>query len=128
LKKDDLDQLVIHFVREAPGGRSGGMAAAALSNFCNEGRVPHRHWFEPRGLSQIVRCILADNGEVTLREPLQPLFELWEDATAMAEFDSSRLSDDYGYDEARECWWGSDSRGRMYRFEVEQVAAAEAAA
>ena len=73
---------------------------------------------------QIVRCILADDGEVTLREPLQPLFELWEDATAMAEFDSSRLSDDYGYDEARECWWGSDSRGRMYRFEVEQVAAA----
>ena len=85
---------------------------------------------EPRGslVFQIVRCILADNGEVTLREPLQPLFELWEDATAMAEFDSSRLSDDYGYDEARECWWGSDSRGRMYRFEVEQVAAAEAAA
>ena len=36
---------------------------------------------------QIVRCILADNGEVTLREPLQPLFELWEDATAMAEFE-----------------------------------------
>lgn len=77
---------------------------------------------------QIVRCILADNGEVTLREPLQPLFELWEDATAMAEFNSSRLSDDYGYDEARECWWGSNSRGRMYRFEVEQVAAAEVAA
>jgi len=25
---------------------------------------------------QIVRCILADDGEVTLREPLQPLFEL----------------------------------------------------
>jgi len=40
----------------------------------------------------------------------------------------SAIGNDYGYDEARECWWGSDSRGRMYRFEVEQVAAAEAAA
>ena len=74
---------------------------------------------------QIVRCILAENGEVAARQPLQPLFDLWEDATAIAEFDSSRLSGDYGYDEARDCWWASDSLGRMYRFEVEQVAVAE---
>ena len=86
--------------------------------------------FEPRGLPvfQIVRCILAENGEVAAREPLQPLFDLWEDATAIAEFDSSRLCGDYGYDEARDCWWASDSGGRMYRFEVEQVAAADVAA
>jgi hypothetical protein len=85
---------------------------------------------EPRGLPvfQIVRCILAENGEVAARQPLQPLFDLWEDATAIAEFDSSRLSGDYGYDEARDCWWASDSSGRMYRFEVEQVAAADVAA
>jgi hypothetical protein len=77
---------------------------------------------------QIVRCILAENGEVVARQPLQPLFELWEDATAMAEFDSSRLCGDYDYDEGRGCCWASDSRGRMYRFEVEQVAAADVAA
>ena len=77
---------------------------------------------------QIVRCILAENGEVAARQPLQPLFDLWEDATAIAEFDSSRLSGDYGYDDVRDCWWASDSLGRMYRFEVEQVAVADAVA
>lgn len=77
---------------------------------------------------QIVRCILAEDGEVAARQPLQPLFDLWEDATAIAEFDSSRLCGDYGYDEARDCWWASDPGGRMYRFEVEQVAAADVAA
>jgi len=46
----------------------------------------------------------------------------------MAEFDSSRLWGDYGYDEERGYWWASDSRGRMYRFVVEEVAAANAAA
>jgi hypothetical protein len=103
----------------------------ALSNFCNEARVPHRRWVRNQGglpVFQIVRCILAENGEVAARQPLQPLFDLWEDATAIAEFDSSRLSGDYGYDEARDCWWASDSSGRMYRFEVEQVAAADVAA
>jgi hypothetical protein len=85
---------------------------------------------EPRGslVFQIVRCILGENGEVAARQPLQPLFDLWEDATAIAEFDSSRLSGDYGYDDARDCWWASDSLGRMYRFEVEQVAVADAVA
>jgi hypothetical protein len=77
---------------------------------------------------QIVRCMLDENGEVFARRPLQPLFELWEDAVAMAEFDSSRLSGDYGYDKARQCWWASDSRGRMHRFVIEEVAAEAAAA
>ena len=40
---------------------------------------------------QIVRLALDDSGEVTARRPLQPCFELWEDAIAMAEFDASRL-------------------------------------
>jgi hypothetical protein len=65
--------------------------------------------------------VLDDKNEVVARRPLQPLFELHEDATAMAEFDSSRLCDDYGYDEERGCWWARDSSGRMYRFEVEEV-------
>jgi hypothetical protein len=76
---------------------------------------------------QIVRCVLDDKNEVLARRPLHPLFELREDAAAMAEFDSSRLWDDYGYDEERNCWWARDSRGRMYRFEVEEVAAEVAA-
>ena len=45
---------------------------------------------------QIVRLALDDNGEVNARRPLQPLFELREDALAMAEFDASRLWGDYG--------------------------------
>jgi hypothetical protein len=64
---------------------------------------------------QIVRLALNGGGEVTTRRPLQPCFELWEDAMAMAEFDASRLWGDYGCDEA------TDSRGRNYRFVIEQV-------
>ena len=77
---------------------------------------------------QIVRCALDDKGEVTLRRPLHPLFELREDALAMAEFDASRLWGDYGYDEERSCWWASDSGGRVYRFEVKEIIMEEAAA
>jgi len=68
---------------------------------------------------QIIRCMLDDNGEIAARRPLQPMYELWEDAVAMAKFDSSRLGGDHGYDEARQCWWASDSSGRMHRFIVE---------
>ncbi|HME28391.1 MAG TPA: hypothetical protein VKE53_00790 [Pseudolabrys sp.] len=71
---------------------------------------------------QIVRCLIDDNGEVVGRRRLQPLFELWEDAIAIAEFDASRLWGDYGFDEHRSYWWARDSRGRMYRFEIEKVA------
>ena len=77
---------------------------------------------------QIVRCVLDESGEVIARRPSQPLFELWEDAIAMAEFDSSRVWGEYGYDEERSCWWASDSRGRMYRFVIEAVASADVAA
>jgi hypothetical protein len=77
---------------------------------------------------QIVRLELDDNGEVAARRPLQPLFELREDAMAMAEFDASRLWGDYGCDEARDCWWATDAHGRKYGFVVESVSATEAAA
>jgi hypothetical protein len=77
---------------------------------------------------QIVRCSLDEDGKVAMRRPLEPLYELREDAMAMAEFDSSRLPGDYDYDEKRDCWWASDSRGRIYLFEIEEVAGAEAAA
>jgi hypothetical protein len=77
---------------------------------------------------QIVRLTLDDNGEVEARSPLQPLFELREDAMAMAEFDASRLWGDYGRDEERDCWWATDARGRNYRFVVEPVPATHIAA
>jgi hypothetical protein len=56
------------------------------------------------------------------------LFELREDALAMAEFDASRLSGDYGCDDERDGWWATDARGCKYRFVVEPVADADAAA
>jgi hypothetical protein len=77
---------------------------------------------------QIVRLALDDNGEVDTRRPLQPLFELREDAMAMAEFDASRFSGDYGCNEERHCWWATDAGGRKYRFVVEAVGAADVAA
>jgi hypothetical protein len=77
---------------------------------------------------QIVRLALDDNGEVNARRALQPYYELWEDAMAMAEFDASRLWGEYGCDEERNCWWATDSRGRNYRFVIEQVASADLAA
>jgi hypothetical protein len=77
---------------------------------------------------QIVRLALDGNGEVNARRALQPYYELWEDAMAMAEFDASRLWGEYGCDEERNCWWATDSRGRNYRFVVEQVASADLAA
>jgi hypothetical protein len=77
---------------------------------------------------QIVRLTLDDDGEVIARRPLQPFFELRDDAMAMAEFDASRLWGDCGRDEERDCWWATDSRGSKYRFVVEEVVAADVAA
>lgn len=77
---------------------------------------------------QIVRIALDDSDNVVARRPLQPLFELRDDAIAMAEFDASRLWGDYGLDEERDCWWATDSRGNKYRFVVEEVAATDVAA
>ena len=73
---------------------------------------------------RIVRCLLDDKNGVVTRHALQPPFELREDAAAMAEFDSSRFWEQYGYDEERDFWWARDSLGRMHRFEIEEIAAA----
>ena len=48
---------------------------------------------------QIVRVELGRDGRVVARWPLQPLYELFDDAMALAEFDASRCAGDYGYDE-----------------------------
>ena len=57
---------------------------------------------------QIVRLTLDDSDNVIVRRPLQPLFELLDDAMAMAEFDASRLWGDYGRDEEQDCWWATE--------------------
>ena len=102
-------------------GHDGRPPAAAVSNFRNG-----------RGVAQTPSnagsrtCFKSSGSRSTI--PLQPLFELREDAMAMAEFDASRLWGDYGCDDERGGWWATDARGRKYRFVVEPVAAADAAA
>jgi hypothetical protein len=70
---------------------------------------------------QIVRLELNDDSNVIARQPLQPLYELWEDAIALAEFDASRCAGEYGYDNEHDCWYASDA-DRSYRFVVESIA------
>ena len=70
---------------------------------------------------QVVRLVLDNDGAACSRRPLQPLYELWDDASAMAEFDASRLWGEYGWDETRNCWRATDSRGHTYLFVIEAV-------
>jgi hypothetical protein len=70
---------------------------------------------------QIVRLELNQNSDVIARQPLQPPYELREDAMALAEFDASRCAGDYGYDAEHECWCATDV-GRRYRFVIEPIA------
>jgi len=39
---------------------------------------------------------------------------------ALAEFDASRCTGDYCYDEKHDGWWARDA-GRRYRFVVEEI-------
>jgi hypothetical protein len=77
---------------------------------------------------QIVRVELTEREEVIARKPLQPIFELRDDAMALAEFDASRNHDEYDYDAERDCWWGQDRCGRTVRFVVEPSDASAIAA
>ena len=69
---------------------------------------------------QIVRVEMSNDGRVLARRPLQPLYDLRDDAMALAEFDASRCTGDYGYDEQVDVWWACDG-GRNYRFVIEEV-------
>ena len=69
---------------------------------------------------QIVRMEFDGDGVLVARRPLQPLYELWDDAMALAEFDASRCAGDYGYDEQYDGWWARE-RDRLYRFVIEVV-------
>jgi hypothetical protein len=70
---------------------------------------------------QIVRVEINNEGHVVARRPLEPPYDLRDDAMALAEFDASRCAGDYGYDERHDAWWASDG-GRHYRFVIEEVA------
>jgi hypothetical protein len=80
---------------------------------------------------QIVRVELNRDGQVVARRPLQPLYDLWDDAMALAEFDASRCAGDYGplpdapplAAEGRGGGWWARDDGRTYRFVIEQVVA-----
>src|SRR5579862_8912530 len=69
---------------------------------------------------QIVRLELNENGNIVARLPLQPPYDLWDDAMALAEFDASRSAGKYGYDNEHECWCAIDAE-RSYRFVVESI-------
>jgi len=71
---------------------------------------------------QLVRLVLNDGHQTISRIPLQPLFELRDDAMAMAEFSAARSNGDYNYDRECDCWWATDPSGRTFKFVVEQVA------
>ena len=77
---------------------------------------------------QIVRLMLNDAGDIIVRRPLQPLFELREHAMAIARNEASGLWGDYGFDQQCQCWWATDSRGRQHRIVVQEVAVADVAA
>jgi hypothetical protein len=73
---------------------------------------------------QIVRVELDRSGHVVARTPLQPLYDLRDDAMALAEFDASRCDGDFGYDEQFDGWWGCEQE-RIYQFVIEKVAGLE---
>ena len=51
-------------------------------------------------LFQLVRLEISEDGNVIAREETQPLFELQQDAMAMAEFEAARCYEDYRYSPA----------------------------
>jgi hypothetical protein len=88
-----------------------------------------------RRMFQIVRMEFSRDGHMIARWPLQPLYELRDDAMALAEFDASRCSGEYGPlpdpppsagEGTGGGWWACDD-GRNYRFVIEQVAPASLA-
>ena len=72
---------------------------------------------------QIVRVELDAAGRVIARRAFQPLYDLFDDAMALAEFDASRCDGDYDYDDEHECWSATHG-GRQIRFMVEEAAVA----
>jgi hypothetical protein len=70
---------------------------------------------------QLVRLVLNEKQQIVARVPLQPLFDLREDAMAMAEFGAARSNGEFRYDSERDCWCATDANGRAFRFVVEAI-------
>ena len=74
---------------------------------------------------QIVLSELDRDGKVLVHRPAQPLYELHEDAVAIAEFDALRLSAQGNYDRSDDCIHVIDVVGRTLRIEIREVAAVD---
>jgi hypothetical protein len=72
---------------------------------------------------QIVRVELDTDGRVVARRALQPHYDLFDDAMALAEFDASRCEGDYDYDDEHRCW-SAVHDGRQIRFIVQELTVA----
>ena len=76
-------------------------------------------------LFQLVQIEVMSDGRVAGATPSEPLFELQEDAAAMAEFAAARSGDDFGYDADGDCWWASRGGHGMLLFIVRPLAASQ---
>ena len=70
---------------------------------------------------QIVLSELDQDGNLVARWGAQPLYDLEEDALAIAEFDALRLSEDGRLDTSGDCIHATDGRGRTFRIEVNEL-------
>jgi hypothetical protein len=75
-------------------------------------------------LFELIQIEVDRSGDVVATTPTQPLFELAQDATAMAEFSAARCGIDYGYDADRDCWWARRADERTLMFLVRPVTVA----
>jgi hypothetical protein len=73
-------------------------------------------------LFQLVQIEVNADGGVVATTRTRPLFELAQDALAMAEFSAARCGTDYGYDAEQDCWWARDTGDRTLIFVVRPVA------
>lgn len=76
---------------------------------------------------QIVLSELDRDGKVVVNWPTQPLYDLREDAVAIAEFEALRLSAQDNYDGSDDCIHVIDGAGRTVRIEVREVATVDMA-
>jgi hypothetical protein len=72
-------------------------------------------------LFQLVQIEINAAGSVVATTPTQPLFELAQDAQAMAEFSAGRCGVEYGYDADNDCWWAKGVDDRTLIFLVRAV-------
>jgi hypothetical protein len=72
-------------------------------------------------LFQLVQIEVNGDGGGVATTRTEHLFELAQDAQAMAEFSASRCGTDYGYDADADCWWAKNVDDRTLIFVVRPV-------